>query len=140
VRRSKAEAYLITWAIIIGLPIYFISKAVETDRLWGLIGRLSIIAGIVVLYRAVIWMIKKDSLMDKYQDDSLVSKLMKRDIWVGQTSEQLLDSLGKPQDIDEKFLMTKKKEIWKYNHKSGNRFGLRITLDNDVVVGWDHKW
>ena len=51
----------------------------------------------------------------------------------------LIDSLGQPQDIDTKVLKTKKKEIWKYNHNGGNRFGLRITLDNDIVVGWDQK-
>jgi hypothetical protein len=51
----------------------------------------------------------------------------------------LLDSLGHPADIDEKVLKTKKKEIWKYHHMGGNRFGLRITLELNQVVGWDEK-
>ena len=77
--------------------------------------------------------------MEKYQDEALVEKLMKCSFWQGQSSDQLLDSIGNPEDIDEKVLKTKKKEVWKYNHQSGNRYGLRITLDNDIVVGWDQK-
>ena len=64
---------------------------------------------------------------------------MNKNFWQGQTAEQLIDSLGRPEDIDQKILKTKKKEIWKYNHQGGNRYGLRITLDNDHVVGWDQK-
>lgn len=33
---------------------------------------------------------------------------MKQSFWQGQTSEQLLDSLGNPKDIDVKILKTKK--------------------------------
>jgi len=77
--------------------------------------------------------------MEKYQDDEIVQSIMNRSFWQGQTSEQLRDSLGNPVDIDEKILKTKKKEIWKYNPQGGNRFGLRITLDDDVVIGWEQK-
>tara|TARA_Y100000782_G_scaffold36115_1_gene40417 strand:+ start:43681 stop:43917 length:237 start_codon:yes stop_codon:yes gene_type:complete len=77
--------------------------------------------------------------MLKYHDEKIVNALMDKSFWQGQTAEQLMDSLGKPQDIDQKVLKTKKKEIWKYNHRGSNRYGLRITLDNDIVVGWDQK-
>jgi hypothetical protein len=59
--------------------------------------------------------------------------------WQGQTQEQLLDSLGRPADTDTKVLKTKTKEIWKYNRVGKNRFGLRVTVENGVVVGWDKK-
>ena len=64
---------------------------------------------------------------------------MKKHFWQGQTEEQLLDSLGKPKDIDQKVLKTKTKEIWKYNETGKNRYALKITLENGKVVGWDQK-
>lgn len=85
------------------------------------------------------FLLRKELLFNKYGNEALVDKILGRYFWQGQTSEQLFDSLGKPQGVDQKILKTKKKEVWKYNHQGGNRFGLRITLDNDIVVGWDKK-
>ncbi|AWK83236.1 hypothetical protein BST98_07060 [Photobacterium damselae] len=82
---------------------------------------------------------RREYLIDKYKDLSLVEDLMNQYFWVGQTAEQLIDSLGHPVDIEQKILKTKKKEVWKYSHQGGNRYSLRITLDNDHVVGWDQK-
>ncbi len=77
--------------------------------------------------------------MAKYQDKETVNNIISRQFWQGQTAEQLIDAIGAPEDIDVKVLKTKKKEIWKYDHQRGNRYELRITLDNDIVVGWDQK-
>ena len=82
---------------------------------------------------------KREMLMKKYNNKELVDRLMKGMFWQGQTSDQLYDSLGRPLEIDQKVLKTKKKEIWKYNSTGKNRYALKITLDNDVVVGWDKK-
>ena len=41
--------------------------------------------------------------------------------------------------MDDKLLKTRKREVWKYNRTGVNRYGLRITLDNDIVTTWDHK-
>lgn len=138
-RVTKAEAKLIAWAIIIGLPIYGITQLGESMG-WGLLG-----GGVIAIIALAIWYQtaqkrkRRDDLMAKYNDTELVDKLMERYFWQGQTSEQLLDSLGNPEDVDEKVLKTKKKEVWKYNHRGGNRYALRVTLDNDIVVGWDQK-
>lgn len=136
---TKAETNLITWAIIIGLPIYGITQLGESMG-WGLlIGAVIMIIALIIWCQAAQKKKRREELMAKYNDADLVDKLMDRSFWQGQTSEQLLDSLGNPQDVDEKILKTKKKEIWKYNHQSGNRYRLRITLDNDIIVGWDQK-
>ena len=82
---------------------------------------------------------RQEYLLQKYGDKEIVEKIMSRTVWVGQTDGQLVDSLGAPEDIDQKVLKTKKKEVWKYYHVSGNRYGLRVTLDNDEVIGWDEK-
>jgi hypothetical protein len=138
-RVTKAQSNLIAWAIVIGLPFYFISQLGES-MVWATL--IAIVAAIIVLmvvYKVSERNKRRAQLMEKYQDESLVDKLMERSFWQGQTSEQLFDSLGPPEDVDQKVLKTKKKEVWKYNHQGGNRFGLRITLDDDTVVGWDHK-
>lgn len=83
---------------------------------------------------------KRKSLLEKYNNNiELVDRIMGRKIWQGQTEGQLIDSLGKPLDIDQKVLKTKMKEIWKYNKIAKNRFGLKVILENSEVVGWEQK-
>lgn len=69
----------------------------------------------------------------------LLPKSIAHRYWHGQTAEQLVDSIGSPLGVDKKLLKTMKQEVWKYNSRGINRYGLRITLDNDIVSGWDHK-
>lgn len=82
---------------------------------------------------------KRAKLMMKYKDEKLIERLMEEKFWVGQTKEQLIDSLGEPLDVDEKVLKTKVKEVWKYEQTGKNRYGLKVKLDDGVVVGWDQK-
>lgn len=82
---------------------------------------------------------RRERLIKKYGDSDLVDRLMKRMFWQGQSEEQLMDSLGKPLDIDQKVLKTKTKEVWKYNRTGKGRYSLRITLENGEVVGWDKR-
>ena len=79
------------------------------------------------------------ALMQKYNDEALVKDIEQGYYWQGQTADQLRDAHGDPEDIDEKVLKTKIKSVWKYNHLGGNRYGLRINLDDAVVTGWDQK-
>ena len=78
-------------------------------------------------------------LLAKYHDPKIVDMILRHMFWQGQSQEQLLDSLGRPADIDQKVMKTKVKEIWKYNQTGTNRFGLRITIEDNVVIGWDQK-
>jgi hypothetical protein len=36
-------------------------------------------------------------------------------------------------------MKTKTKEVWKYHQRGANRYGLKITLENGRVVGWENK-
>ncbi len=138
-KKTKAESRLIILLIIIGLPIYGIIKLGESIGWSIFIG--VIVVAIILYFSFKLEETKKrrNELMTKYKDATIVDKLMKQSFWQGQTSEQLLDSLGNPEDIDVKILKTKKKEIWKYKHQGSNRYGLRIILDNDLVIGWEQK-
>jgi hypothetical protein len=78
-------------------------------------------------------------LRAKYKDEVIVQRIINRECWRGETAEQLIDSLGRPADIDHKLLKTKSKEVWKYGHRGANRYAVRVTLENNVVIGWDVK-
>ncbi len=84
-------------------------------------------------------LVKRARLMMKSKDEELIERLMEEKFWVGQTKEQLINSLGEPLDVNQKVLKTKVKEVWKYEQTGKNRYGLKITLDDGVVVGWDQK-
>lgn len=107
---------------------------------------------IFIVIAAVIWALisnhlkkkrleaRKAALLLKYDNDhEVVNMIIGRMFWQGQTPEQLIDSIGHPIDIDKKVLKTKSKEIWKYNKTGRGRFSLRITIENNLVVGWDKK-
>lgn len=93
----------------------------------------------VVLTAFVMNAMRRAALMKKYGDKDLVDKLMRRMIWEGQTAGQLTDSIGAPTQIDEKVMKSKTRETWKYHQRSKTRFGLRVTVEDGLVVGWDKK-
>ena len=138
-RMTKKESEAVGILIVIGLMVAVVAWVFE--KVGFVLPSLIVLAciGIYIYNRKRRKKEREDYLREKYGDEELVSKIMRKVVWQGQTDEQLADSLGDPEDIDQKVLKTKKKEIWKYYHQSGNRYGLRITLDNDVVIGWDEK-
>lgn len=78
-------------------------------------------------------------LFEKYGDQSIVQAILERTIWEGMTAAQLFDSVGEPEATDQKYMKTKSREVWKYHLQGGNRYLLRVTLENGLVVGWDAK-
>ncbi|STY31401.1 Uncharacterised protein [Legionella wadsworthii] len=132
-RNNTVVLYFVLVLIFIYLFIYFIKAAISLLLMF-------------ILFKIIQYVAKrhktlnqKQILRNKYKEERTVKKILQREIWKGETSEQLLDSLGTPKDIDQKILKTKKKEIWKYDQQGTNRFGLKITLENDIVVGWEKK-
>ncbi|MFC7299887.1 MULTISPECIES: hypothetical protein [Oxalobacteraceae] len=83
--------------------------------------------------------VRRQRLMTKYGDADLVDRIMDGLFWQGQTDEQLLDSIGQPLDVDSKVMRAFTRKIWKYQQTGKGRYALRITLENDIVVGWDKK-
>ena len=82
---------------------------------------------------------RRKHLFEKYGDAEIADRIMKAMYWRDQTAEQLRESLGKPRDVDQTVLKTKVKEVWKYKPTGKNRYGLKITLDDGVVVGWEER-
>jgi hypothetical protein len=74
--------------------------------------------------------------MEKYGNEKIVNRLMHREIWEGQTAEQLIDSRGRPAQKDSEVLKTKTKDVWKYNRMGRGQYRLRVIVENEIVVGW----
>ena len=119
--------------------IYLIATAVHA------VGAAVILVAIIGVIVLVIWLqtaAKKkriEYLTAKYNDATIVDNIYNRRYWQGQTVEQLVDSLGNPHGIDHKLLKTINRQVWKYNPRGVNRYGLRITVDDGIVRSWDHK-
>lgn len=77
-------------------------------------------------------------LRSKYPEQ-IVERMVAERVWRNQTAVELADSLGPPHSIERKLLATKMREIWKYYPSGVNRYRLRVTLDNEIVAGWDSK-
>lgn len=102
---------------------------------------LLVIFAIIIIFKLNSYLSKKAQKKFIYQkyDPKIAERIWKKTIWIGETKEQLLDSLGNPIDIDENVLKTKRREKWKYYRMGTNRYGLKIIVENDVVIGWDEK-
>lgn len=138
-RSSKGEGTLIALLVIVGIPIYLVSKVVESV---GWVTPVLIIVGIVIanfLYKRKKHNDRVRYLMNKYNDQEVVDRIMNGYFWQGQTEEQLIDSIGQPAAKDNKVLKTAVRQVWKYNQRGKNRYGLRVTVENGFVVGWDNK-
>jgi outer membrane protein assembly factor BamE (lipoprotein component of BamABCDE complex) len=82
---------------------------------------------------------RRKRLMAKYGDALVVEKIMKKMIWQGMTNDQLVDSLGRPADIDEKVYKTKTVLTYKYHPDGARSFRTRVKVENGDVVGWTQR-
>ncbi len=82
---------------------------------------------------------RKQFLIRKYRSEAVAEAIMGQKVWQGMSSEQLIDALGRPVDIDETIYKTKRKEVWKYGQTGKNRYRQRVTLENGEVVGWHNQ-
>jgi len=138
-RTNGSVIWLIVILTVIGLAIVV---GATTVGAFGVLTALASVGGVIlmiVIARLAAKRWRRAALVAKYGDPQIVERIMTKTIWVGQTSEQLRESLGEPPDIDEKVLKTKKKQTWKYGHKGGDRYALRITVEDDAVAGWDER-
>lgn len=138
-RRSKSsEANLIVLALVVGLPLYVAQKVLAiTGWVMPVVG-VAVVIGIVVAVRVIKRRERVAELRRKYPPET-VQRILAGTIWQGQTEEELIDTLGQPSEIDRKVLKTMRREIWKYGRISARRFRLRVTVENGMVAGWDHK-
>ncbi len=138
-RKSKTDSVLIGSALLVGIPAFILIKLTDTIGIQALIVTMLGLVAVVAVYFVRKRAKRLAYLRAKYRDEVVVRNIMDRRFWPGQTAAQLYDSLGRPASVDNNLLKTRKREIWKYHPSGVNRYRLRITLDNDVVVSWDQK-
>jgi hypothetical protein len=135
----KSQASALGVFIVLGL-IFLGARAIYEAM--GIVVPLIILIAVIV---AFVWHAENQKkkrleyLRGKYGDEAIVQLIVHHRFWQGQSSEQLIDSVGNPVSIDRNIFKTKTRETWKYSQRGVNRFGLRISLENGVVVGWDQK-
>jgi hypothetical protein len=136
-RKNKLEGAALGLLLVVGGIFWIISKAVDSLGQGGFV--VVCIGGVaaIIWYRRAQYNRRIAYLRNKYGDEETVQRIMHRHFWQGQTAAQLTDSLGAPLGVDTKLLASRKREVWKYNSRGKNRYGLRITLDDDVVAGWN---
>lgn len=138
-RMTGVERGLYGLLLIIALIVIAIGKVVDSV---GWAAFVLICVGLIFVF---VWLNanrrkkRVEYLRQKYKDETIVQNIMARRFWQGQTSEQLRDSLGDPASVDAKVLRNRERDVWKYYPRGANRYGLRITVENGVVVGWDQK-
>jgi hypothetical protein len=138
-RIIKTESKAIGVLALIALPIVGVIKLFDAVG-WAIPVIVTIAAiALFVWYQHYKKQKRLSYLRGKYKNEEVVRKIFEGYFWQGQSEEQLRDSLGQPIDIDQKMLKTKTRNVWKYHHRGGNRFGLRITVENGYVAGWDEK-
>ncbi|MBE7157164.1 MAG: hypothetical protein INR62_01790 [Rhodospirillales bacterium] len=125
-QEASSLPYWATWPALIRNPIFWLA---------------AVLIGLVVTFK--FWSDHDDAkrlqnLRRKY-DPQTIELILAGRYWVGQTTEELIDSLGYPSGTERKKLKTIDREIWKYRRTGHNRYGLRITVDDGRVAGWDDK-
>ena len=138
-RGAKLENKLWGLFLIVVLIGWLIATVLSSVGTGNAVAFLIICVGRVVLWKVVQRQRRLEFLRDKYGDEEVVRRIMNRHFWQGQTAEQLTDSIGSPVRVDNKVMATRRREVWKYNSIGHRRYALRITLDDDVVIGWDQK-
>jgi hypothetical protein len=84
--------------------------------------------------------IRTEQLLVKHgRDGAVVARIERKELWVGETADQLRDAYGEPEGVDVKPLKTRTREVWKYGRTGRNRYSTRITLDNGTVVRWEKR-
>lgn len=128
-------------SITLGALVVIVSAIGSALERMGPYRILFVVLGAIVFIAFLIWFdkrqkkIRRQQLTDKYGDVEIVELIMDKKVWVGATSDHVIDSWGNPEAIDRKVLKTKVKEIWKYNQQGRNRFGNRVILNDGIVVG-----
>ncbi|WP_133117409.1 hypothetical protein [Paramylibacter kogurei] len=101
----------------------------------------AIVVGIIALIMLrMAWRAGRRALwMKRYNDVEMVNAMMAGRIARGMTMDMVVDVWGIPADLDEVVMKTKTKHEMKYDEKGKNRYGTRVYLEDEIVVGWETK-
>ncbi|WP_261503670.1 hypothetical protein [Burkholderia multivorans] len=81
---------------------------------------------------------RENKIRSKYSEE-VAEKILAGKFWIGQSKNELRDSIGLPEKIETQQNSKNSKEIWKFFHKESNRIRLKITMTDGVVTQIDRK-
>ena len=72
-------------------------------------------------------------MMEKYGNSDLARMIAKREVWTGQTADQLRDAKGAPVNV----VQSGSDEIWIFPPMGFTRQAMRVALRDGRVAGWE---
>lgn len=82
--------------------------------------------------------VRRDGLVARFGEE-VTERILRQEVWIGATDEELRESIGAPDDVDERVMKRKTRHVYKYCETGKNRYALRVTLEEGVVTGWEGK-
>jgi hypothetical protein len=67
----------------------------------------------------------------------MATRAMNGEIAQGDSRDFVEAALGDPDDISERVMKEKTRHVLKYGRINARSFAMKITLENDEVVGWE---
>ena len=131
--------HLIALLVVVVGPVLLIQHL--TGLSFGLAAVVAVVLVVVGIYafkervkrrRAV----RRAALTAKYGSPEEADMILDARIWTGMSADQLLDALGRPEDVDHAVTARKVSEVWKYGRIGQNRYRNRVTVNDGRVAGW----
>lgn len=135
---SRADLMLYGTVVAIGLPVFGIATLIEKYGLLVALLVVAVVLGLGAAYWQWLRMLRAARLRAKYPDAELAQRLIAREIWEGQSAEELLDALGKPVAVDRHKRGGKQRETWNYLPYKG-RYRMRVSLEDGHVSSWHRR-
>jgi len=111
---------------------WFFATSAEGDRLWK-------------LREAEQKLRQEQEALAAWQDlvsrfgEENAARVMRRELWQGQTIDMLLETHGIPAHGEQTVKKSKVIYVAKYDQMAKDRYRLKVTLENGIVVGWESK-
>jgi hypothetical protein len=137
-KKSKVESLFLGVALVVAIIGWIIEKILDSIGMVAPIAVIVLIVAGVICFKYAGRQKRIRYLLDKYGNQEIVDRILLTSL-AGANIQQLLDSLGNPLNVDRKLMASRRREVWKYNSIGRGRYGLRITLDDDIVIRIDHK-
>jgi len=75
--------------------------------------------------------------LDELWGPDVTNDILRRRLWLGESEDQVVCSFGEPDDVREIVTRTKTTEVYRYFETGVDRFALKVSIEDGVVVGWD---
>lgn len=94
------------------IDVFDAEKRIELDRIWR-------------------------TLVEKF-DEETARRVLDSELRIGDSREVVEAIFGEPEDVSERVMKSKTRHVLKYGRLNARSFAMKITLEDDVVVGWDN--